>query len=1405
MHELNAANTVKTDYTTVANSAKVVWITNLFDPSQSEVYPVVGAITIRQWLDENGGNKRLNYMPTVCVCDGKELMRSEYNQLIEKDVYFLRLPRGGEGGTDPIRVALTFALIYFTGGVGGYLEGLEWSSHAINAVQVGTFYAGSQLINLVRPVPGQPSNNSPSTGSSTYNANAQGNQARLGQPIPVNYGKMRIYPDFAARPYTEYESNEQYLYQLFCIGQGLNEFGNIRLDNTPLDNFEDATVEVIKPHEKVTLFHTAVVQAPEAGGQDLSEPIVLGPYTINDVGTEISRLACDVVFPGGLIRIKDDGEERSTSVHLSVWADPIDDKGDIIGGREIIFDEEISDKTRTAIRLTLAKDVPPGRYQMTIERTTPKPGSEYIKNCSLGAMKGYLVDNNEYGDVTLLAMRIRATANLSDAASRLVNVINERLIHTWDPEEGWTVNPVKTRNPAWAFADAIRARYGGDYPDSEIDLYGLHYLAGLFDSRGDYFDGRFDTENNLWDALGRIGQVCRSGPIRQGNLFRLIRDQHQEAPAQVFGMSNMSDFSIDYVMHDEHTADSVKVTYWDEARDYAETTITSQLPEDTADNPQEIVLFGCTNYEQAWREGMYLSASNRERRQLVSWTTGMEGHIPTFGDLVWVNHDLLGTGRQFGGVVAAVEGSVLTLSRDVALAGESWYIIIRDRYGGPSPPIPIEPVDSHRVRLLDTVPDIETDPNREPSHFMIGQGQSYAFPVKVTSILPESDDRVALAGCIESEFVHSADQGEVPAPPPDFTPPPPGLDIEDLRATQGGTHESPTIYLSWAFALGADHYQIEYRPPESDLWQPAGAGLSLVNHHEFVSEPGLITCRVAAVAAVRGEWASLDVNAGGDFETPGQVEIELAEPFVGEAMKVQWQSEPSAARYLLEVWSKDQYRRGFYLDRDITAYEYHWQDARKDVAGRAITIQVRAVNAENVAGEWGSVTATNPVPDTPTNVTAVGLLNTIRVRCDHNYDEDILELRVHGTQDQNFTPTPDNLLAAEHASLLSVPAPTYTKWYLRLAWVDVWGTEGLKFSDPVDAEVGPINETVIGPDSISTPMLKANSVIAEKIEADAITGREISSETTITAGSGNKTAGMNGMDKDGEPVNGIRFWSGAAADNAEQANFRVDSEGSLYARNGIFANGDIEAGKINGGEIFGETTIEGPFIEGGRIEGALILGGDIVASNLYVGEPQYLADPYGDGTVVFYKNHPDIPVGTVERIDHDSGFRLEGIGEATYTLGVLPIVTAGWVSGEPTSERARWQEVITRYEGEARVYIRANFVGNETATTYVVTIELINPDTKEVLQSGSSQGSGEHTVRVAGTEWSVAIYLQWDHVSVEIFPYPVNAGNTTHIRPMGDIRKQDYDGAWRFKVFATASRFVDVVDWICIIDNTVRP
>ncbi|WP_257264352.1 hypothetical protein [Endozoicomonas sp. ONNA2] len=255
----------------ITQTPAVYWLNNPFDLSDVSKYSLNKSLTIRQWLAENGGNKRLNYLPTVCVYNGSELLRAEYDQLIDGPVCFVTLPTGGDSGSNPLAAIAMIAMSVFVPGMvagwGGMFATKTGLTFVGSMASAGIMMGGAMLISAVFPPPGLPNSATPSTGSPTYSLGTQGNAARLGSPIPVNYGRMRIYPDFAAKPYSEYEANEQYLYQLFCIGQGENRISSIRLEDTPIENFAEVTTEIIPPLGKVTLFHTAVVTAAEAGGQ----------------------------------------------------------------------------------------------------------------------------------------------------------------------------------------------------------------------------------------------------------------------------------------------------------------------------------------------------------------------------------------------------------------------------------------------------------------------------------------------------------------------------------------------------------------------------------------------------------------------------------------------------------------------------------------------------------------------------------------------------------------------------------------------------------------------------------------------------------------------------------------------------------------------------------------------------------------------------------------------------------------------------------------------------------------------------------------------------------------------------------------------------------------------------------
>ena len=103
---------------------------------------------------------------------------------------------------------------------------------------------------------------------------AQGNEARLGNPIPVIYGRHLIYPDFASQPHYRYINDEQYVYQLHCIGQGEYDIEQIRIEDTPISSFSEITYQIIPPGEKNTLFRDDVVTSAEVAGNKKENEVV---------------------------------------------------------------------------------------------------------------------------------------------------------------------------------------------------------------------------------------------------------------------------------------------------------------------------------------------------------------------------------------------------------------------------------------------------------------------------------------------------------------------------------------------------------------------------------------------------------------------------------------------------------------------------------------------------------------------------------------------------------------------------------------------------------------------------------------------------------------------------------------------------------------------------------------------------------------------------------------------------------------------------------------------------------------------------------------------------------------------------------------------------------------------------
>jgi len=650
--------------------ALVIHALNPFNPLfDRAIFSLDTSMTIAEWLERES----LHFdLPTICLLNDEPILRAQWptRRVNDGDVLaFVALPQGGGDGSNPLAIVLMIVVSIVAPPIGAALaEGMGLAAGSLGAALVkgAVAFAMTALVNAVIPAPkpsGPESIRAIAAPSPTYSLQAQGNAARLGGPIPAIYGRHLIYPDFGAQPYAEFVGNEQYLYMLFVVGQGYYDIESIRIEDTSLDVFDNVTTEIVEPGENVTLFPTNVVSSSEVVGQEVDSGLTVGPFVANSAGTLCNYLAIDVVMPRGLYYAEDNGSLSGKSITWAVEAQPINSSGTPIGGWTTLATETYSAATNTAQRASYRYAVTPGRYQVKLTRTDTKDTSSRAgHDLAWVGLRAYLPGGQGYGDITLLAVRMQASNQLSGTSSRKINLTVTRKLPTWSGG-GWTA-PTATRSIAWALADICRAEYGAELDDARIAIDELIALNTVWVGRGDTFNAVYDSRMGFWEALTICARAGRAVPIMQGGVIHFVRDAAQTLPVALFSMRNIvrGSFRIEYALHNDQTTDSVEADYFDETT-WSLKPVLAVLPGGTSDRPAKLrSAFGMTSRAQVWREAVYTAAQNRWRRKIINFQTELEGFIPTFGDLIAISHDMPQWGQTAEVTRVEVGSNLLTHS-----------------------------------------------------------------------------------------------------------------------------------------------------------------------------------------------------------------------------------------------------------------------------------------------------------------------------------------------------------------------------------------------------------------------------------------------------------------------------------------------------------------------------------------------------------------------------------------------------------------------------------------------------------------------------------------------------------------------------------------------------------------------
>lgn len=840
-----------------------------------------------------------NGLPFVCQINGEYYGRDEWplRTVVAGDHVVFRSVVQGGGGSNPLSLVMQAVMAVATGG------GSIWAQLGTFALNMVKGMVMNALLNMLLPAPKPPAaatSRAMASPSPTYTLQAQGNSARLGQPIPVLYGRHQIYPDYGADPYGEFRDNEQDLFQLFVVSQGHVAIEQLRIEDTVITGtlgadgyyrsdspFAGVVWQIVPPGGTVTLFPSNVTTSGEVAGQKAEKDVTIGPFSVNEPGSVIDRIGYDVVCPKGLYYFRDDGSMDPRAASFTVDAQQIDDYGNPVGAWTQIGVHSVNKASNTAQRFSYTIAVSPGRYRVRFTRTNDEEDSTRgTSDLHWSGLRGYHPGNQAYGDVTMLALQLRAGNQISEQSARRINVIGQRYLRTWHPDTGWSVAPTATRNPAWAIADMARAQYGGRQPDSRIELDSLYELSHVWAARGDEYNAVHDTKGTLWEALTMCARVGRAAPYTQYSKLFIVRDAPSSMPSMLFSDRNIvrGSMRVRYIVHSSETVDAVECDYLDDTT-WSEQRVLAKLSDSDAEQPAKVKLFGATKRLQVWREGMHMAGSNRYRRAVITLTTGQEGLIPRPGALCGIQHhrpkwgqsggDLVGfTGANVDGGIDA--GGVLTLERPVRfLDATPHFVAFRGRKGELRGPFQVAAgVDDHHLVLVDPVEGWQpaVDGRGERAHVVFGPSNKIWRKARLIAPIRPRTDTVELAFIVEADEMATIDAGSPPAETPVFELPTipdkpsiPGA----ILAVAGGAPDLPTLSLSWPGAVGAEYYLVEHCY-DGESWVPVGQPTA--PSYVMQVQRGMSYVRVAPVGGVRGDWVgvSVDVQGGLDTAAPGQ-------------------------------------------------------------------------------------------------------------------------------------------------------------------------------------------------------------------------------------------------------------------------------------------------------------------------------------------------------------------------------------------------------------------------------------------------------------------------------------------------------------------------------------------------------
>jgi len=457
--------------------------------------------------------------------------------------------------------------------------------------------------------------------SAVYNLNGGSNSSKIGSVIPVTYGTVRMYPAAVCAPYVKYIDNIQYVYQYLMLGQGTMSVDKLYIEKQDLAS-NLVEYKVLNKHHWNNLADSAfggndvikVLATPQNIPLDATkEGNTIKNAQIINLNNEsgIQYIEVDLLFPRGIYRINNNGDYINAHVTFTIAI--------VLNGRttKYSYDEVHADPTplRKSYRITIPTGSKVTRVQIT--KTTDTNFHNNSKRPSnITVIRVKLLYKNkvrDYGDTTILAIRLKATNAISGGAANKINVITTRKD---------VPNDMKS-----VLLDMYTNKiYGARLSASDCD-FNIGTAAKV--------NGSFDNARTLFDQMMMVTKAQGYHIFPTGLKLILKKDEPSSVTVGHFNEDNIvkNSMSVDFFFDEEvEPNDGIETEY----REKDTWDIKKEIYPSSSIYPKKFNLFGVTSKPISQKMAKYIYKSDKARRIRITFDSDIEGATLQFLDKITV-------------------------------------------------------------------------------------------------------------------------------------------------------------------------------------------------------------------------------------------------------------------------------------------------------------------------------------------------------------------------------------------------------------------------------------------------------------------------------------------------------------------------------------------------------------------------------------------------------------------------------------------------------------------------------------------------------------------------------------------------------------------------------------------------